>query len=147
MSYKQIAIENRHGTFIENHRCSGDCCQLFCIMGKTVEELKELINAGNYSANDQQIPNMIVPLSYEEYVIKANELRKDGLEIIKKDDYNNNWFRCKNYDAVEKICRIYDTRPDMCRTYPYCRGEKGCEYRNCTLNFQTIDSPKEVISK
>lgn len=147
MSKENNITENRHGVFVEQHRCSGDCCQLFNVHGKTINELREMLSKGNFAESEFQIPDMLIPLGYDEYVQKSKEMRHDNRQILSREEYNDNWFRCKNFDVENNLCLVYETRPDMCRTYPYCNGDKGCEYKNCTLKFEQVPQEKEVIHK
>ena len=56
-------------------------------------------------------------------------------------------YTCKNFDPVTKNCTAYETRPEMCRDYPYGnpphskgykpRAEGQCNYRDCTRRCAT----------
>ena len=37
-------------------------------------------------------------------------------------------YGCRNFDPETRDCRIYETRPPMCRRYP----AKPCKYEHCT---------------
>jgi Fe-S-cluster containining protein len=61
----------------------------------------------------------------------------------RKSTENLRWhYTCKNFDSATNNCTAYETRPSMCRDYPYGQSyiEKGylpraegqCNYRDCT---------------
>jgi len=50
--------------------------------------------------------------------------------IIKDNNIFCSVFTCKNFDTVERNCKIYEERPMMCRTY-HCTSEN--KYKQCTL--------------
>lgn len=42
------------------------------------------------------------------------------------------WYRCRNYDTESRLCTAYDSRPDMCRNYPY---RSTCRYLDCAAPY------------
>lgn len=141
-------------------RCTGHCCELFYLpftpkQIKQVRKLKEKKERGHITfkkgkavnANDgglyeiKEIAEMVIPISPSKEKVTATILNQGGYH---KDHY----YTCKNFDKETRNCKIYSSRPHMCRNHPvqiYCkeeyiaigtlkeRAENGrCEYRNCT---------------
>jgi len=138
-------IKNKFGTFIEEHKCSGNCCRFFFIGGETKEGITERIKSGKYSKRDRQIPDMLIPLTFEEANKRDLLFGSGEFQMKTEEEYKNNAFTCKNLDDENGKCLIYKDRPDMCRTYPYCRGGEGCEYKNCTLKFINSTAPITTV--
>lgn len=41
-----------------------------------------------------------------------------------------NVFTCRHFDRETRNCMIYETRPEVCRTYP---NGRSCTFEGCTL--------------
>ncbi len=70
------------------------------------------------------------------------------LEVIGEDE-NGLVFKCNNFDAEKRICKIHKLRPGICRRYPseiiFKMGAVMSE--NCGYKFVPIESFKEVFDK
>lgn len=82
-------------------KCSGDCCACF-----TLEEDVQLVIMNGQEPDDETIRAMLIPLG-------------------------EGYFTCKHWDTETKLCGIYETRPEMCQTYP--EKDNPCDLPGCTL--------------
>lgn len=76
--------------------------------------------------DDAFILDMLIPLG----VMTTDEIAaKTGSSLIAGTDIQpHERFTCRHFDG--KNCRVYETRPSMCRTYGVMTN---CEYESCTL--------------
>jgi Fe-S-cluster containining protein len=121
--------------------CGGYCCERFQIPNRnygwyeneektySLEGLKRIVGDGTTCRpEDKQILEMVIYLGYSD--VNGNGDR---------DPTKSHWFTCKNFDTVTRLCKIYETRPIMCRSYnESCR--QACGYTKCQM-------PKPVIPK
>lgn len=105
--------------------CAGACCAVFPIH-KT---------RGGVESDPQwdQIKPMLVPLTRRQAVRRYRRL---GYGELKRWGKNYNLYTCKNWDEQTRLCGIYETRPNMCRDYPY--EGRTCE-RNCGYSLNQAD--------
>lgn len=74
--------------------------------------------------NGYQIAHMVVPVpDSAEVHARYRSLLKDGLH----------YYACKN-QSPSGDCTIYETRPQMCRNFPY---EQPCPFVGCTATGET----------
>lgn len=70
------------------------------------------------------------------------------LEIVDKDDLGL-VFKCNNFDAENKVCKIHKKRPGICRRYPseqiFTMGSDLSE--DCGYKFTPIENFAEVLEK
>lgn len=99
-------------------RCTGHCCEVIRFpldmegIRKALADTREGIRKWK---DIETIEDMVVPLG------KALNLSGEG-----QDFYN---FACRHFDRENKLCKIYDKRPDMCRDF----GESvPCDVVGCT---------------
>lgn len=105
-------------------RCTGHCCESFGFYldnhdPTDPESVRERLRASAGPEN-AQIADMIVPLR----PINVGDLIPSG-ELASMPGY---LFTCKNFDTATRSCTIYETRPAMCRDFPYTRP---CPYKAC----------------
>lgn len=114
-------------------RCSGDCCKRF-YLPLTPDELKyEATREDRYEKirfnpkEMEQIYGMVIALAPS----KDSKVGVDGFSAPPESGW---YYTCKNFDTQTGNCLIYETRPDMCRDYPfYGEGYRNrCTYENCT---------------
>lgn len=85
-------------------RCTGHCCARFYVSVDALTDPDRLVEDGEY------IADMLVPLEVPV-------------------DATKQWAcTCRHFDGAN--CRAYDSRPRMCRNYPY---GGPCAYPGCTL--------------
>jgi Fe-S-cluster containining protein len=61
----------------------------------------------------------------------------DGRKLNEKVHH----YTCAHHDGKTGLCRIYDTRPAMCRDYPY---GVACRYPGCKDNGITAKNEKKI---
>jgi Fe-S-cluster containining protein len=136
-------INNRYGSFEVSGRCSGSCCNFFYIQRYTLEEInsEKLDHMHDIAA----IREMLIPLTLEEIQsLNKTDSRANPNDVDKI-------FTCKYHDKETGNCRIYKTRPSMCRAYPFYNHEGACEHAGCTykvrkLMTEQIESQLETIN-
>lgn len=52
------------------------------------------------------------------------------LEEMAGDHVPSHYYTCRHFDEASGRCSAYESRPAMCRQYPY---GKGCSYVGCTM--------------
>lgn len=111
--------------------CDGRCCSLFTYT-VPLEQIADRYAAGEGAAGDLQLLELLYPLTPEEARERALRFKVEGLfgsGIAKDQPPENGYYSCRAWDEETRLCTIYDTRPQMCRGYPYGRGcQHGCSY-------------------
>lgn len=100
-------------------RCTGHCCKRFRVADYTSLQVAYWKEHGHeydspIKPDTQQVIDMIIDL---------------GVPPTEDDD--RAVFNCSNLDAATGDCKIYETRPKMCRSYP---NGKPCRFEGCTLD-------------
>lgn len=100
--------------------CDGRCCERF-FFPLTPEDLAT--KAGCIERGEETYKD-----GAEEFLTIANMLI-----YLEPDDKPNEetgdlgaWYTCKNWDTETRRCMIYETRPMMCRGYPYGKECTSC---------------------
>lgn len=128
------------------NRCTGACC-LDIGLRVSPEEMKE---------------------SYEAWLKKPNLVMANGnknstiwheiwliypmLKFLRKDKIHPEFpwqkqletiyhYECKHFDKKKKICTIYDSRPDMCSSYP---NKEYCANPECKWIDKCKTRPPEI---
>lgn len=136
-------------------RCTGACCLAFPLP-RPPEELWKNYEAWRRHRRGLDNGSGGAPLIYDIHLIApmveylgysdttmfeaADPPRNPPLESPARQRY---WYRCKLYDAKNKVCTIYAYRPKMCRDYPY---GQACEHAACTWDAALKPRPAEVRS-
>jgi Fe-S-cluster containining protein len=89
--------------------CTGKCCEDFCVGTSRFKDLEDLATQSPLS----EIPDIVEML----------------IVIDHREDHDR--YTCRHWNPQTHLCMIYDTRPDMCRQYPY---EGTCEHCQLKLN-------------
>ena len=122
------------------HRCTGQCCTIFQIYGMTLDELKAKFPEKDRSADNQAVIDMLVALSPEE-----QQRRHEATPTVPRPGWVYNpatpFFTCRHFDEATRNCLIYETRPAMCRDYPY---GKQCGFVGCTFVQKKIEVPDDA---
>lgn len=91
-------------------------------IGETPDEIRAYLRV--HSFDGPTIADMLVP----KHRIEAGAKLPDG-SVATETQPGGGWvFTCAHFDAQTRGCNIYQTRPIMCRDYPY--GRK-CEHLDC----------------
>lgn len=64
--------------------------------------------------------------------IEDGDYIRDMLILGEPTDERHRWFRmeCRHFDRETRRCREYESRPVMCRRFPY---ERPCPFEGCTF--------------
>jgi len=106
----------------EESRCTGHCCRDFSLPFSPGELRRRVIFEG--LLDGEQIADMVIYLGWRACVFKKDGHRYTCRHLINGRD-----------------CGIYETRPVMCRDYPY--GGR-CKYEGCTrsLAIQSVEAKR-----
>ena len=109
------------------NRCTGVCCAVFTLPYNPSELLK--IKGMSRDPDADQIIEMVISLP-DLAMVRERE-RRFGIPSrdFDEDTYGGRFYTCKYWDEITLKCTIYETRPRMCRDFPY--GEScphGCDH-------------------
>lgn len=109
----------------EASRCTGHCCRCFVLPCGPAE-----LEAEKARVKDgEQIAAMVIYLGQHEVGWSPEA------PILDPAPEGHHYYTCKNFDVTTNNCRAYETRPAMCRDYPY---GNPCRYQGCT---RTLEPP------
>ncbi len=119
--------------------CNGKCCAVF-VYPSTPGELRARWekwpnDTSVYHRDDLYIADMLVPLTSEEAIERAEQFDldpSDAFDLVKWAEQNSAIYTCKHFDGGTRKCTAYDERPRMCAEYPYsktCSHSKSCSYQ------------------
>lgn len=126
-------------------RCTGHCCRRFSLPFSPEEwkasyEQELRIQSGELKENPDPngppwplprpvdvmiVAQMIIPLGAHNWSPQTGKPYADDGQ----GDRLGHHYTCKHLDDATGNCRIYETRPEVCRKYPYGRP---CGYTECT---------------
>jgi Fe-S-cluster containining protein len=111
-----------------NNRCSGDCCKRF-YLPFSPDQLKTMAETGDHPHNKEEIvfvADMVIP-------IEAAKDAKEGVDGGPPPQ-TGHYYTCRHHDAATGNCTTYETRPRVCRDFPfYGAGYRNrCRYKTCT---------------
>lgn len=111
--------------------CVGSCCAVFPYADPESERFDTLKDA-------EYLRDMLIPL---DLVSAAERLASLGIEPSWVDEAYFDWegrsidnptrrlMTCRHWDTETRLCTAYETRPEMCRNYPYLGScDYGCSY-------------------
>lgn len=101
------------------NRCTGHCCKKFYLPMAKVEDIKDIVQDAKY------IRDMLIKLP-----LQTHGSDGEPTPVEAQDHY----WTCKHFDETSGDCTAYESRPAMCKDYPYglpCRT-KGCT-ASCAL--------------
>lgn len=110
--------------------CPGYCCASF-YWPRTISWMRK---HAHRMVDGAQIRDMLIPLTpkqarerYERFSGKAAPRETFRWK------FRGHHFTCRNWDEESRLCKIYETRPQMCRGYPYGKlCEHGCGFAGGT---------------
>ncbi len=114
-------------------RCSGHCCQAFTLP-LTPEYVDELKSAAEGAERGEPWPSHLRRYTDDDIAIVARMVRPLGrFPILTPAGHRFRspleWYACEHHDSESGDCKIYETRPRMCRDHPY---GNTCNYVDCT---------------
>jgi len=66
---------------------------------------------------------------------------KDMLTLLRRDMRGTGYYLCNNWDPETTLCKIYASRPQMCRDYPEAWFQKNCSNPECTYQEKEPSVP------
>lgn len=110
--------------------CPGYCCAAF-FWPRTLAWMRK---HSHTMRDGEQIRDMLIPLTpkqaKERYERFAGRKVRRGVFAWK---HRGHHFTCKNWDEESRLCKVYETRPQMCKGYPYGKlCEHGCGFEGGT---------------
>lgn len=100
-------------------RCTGHCCEMFTLPFGPDELTARCASEDRKLVDGEIIRDMVV------YLGPTDKHPGDGTPLGRTVYL----YTCRHFDRERHDCRIYETRPRMCREYPY---GKRCLYPACT---------------
>lgn len=114
-------------------RCAGDCCRRFSLPFSP----RELRRRADKLVDGEQVRDMVIYLGRQ----RPGKMHIDWPEKHAKD--KRHYYTCKNLSADGTSCTIYETRPQVCRSFP---NGTQCPYKGCTWDLVNgPDAPKEEV--
>lgn len=115
-------------------RCTGKCCEMFHLPHSPLRIKAHARAITNKSGTAYVYENgkrtRVNQLQDGEMITSMVEFIESMPKDADKPDGDMiYWYSCKNWDAKSGDCTVYETRPRMCRQYPY---GKACAYDGCT---------------
>lgn len=104
--------------------CTGACCCTFALdMGKLGPDsdgdfIRDMVVP---LAPDQVLPRLLA-FGYPVPAAKAGTTCED----LAPDEPPATFFTCRHWDEGTRLCTAYETRPQMCRRFPYAKECHAC---------------------
>ena len=121
---------------VEVTRCTGHCCRAFVLMGYSPAEIEQRVLRPDPDQPEMQdgvqVLEMVIPLGEFASVEEAGQGVASTADPTGKMSH---FYTCRHYKHEQ--CAIYESRPAMCRDYPY-RNEP-CRYVGCTRTVRVDD--------
>ena len=97
--------------------CGGYCCEKFHFRNNlSPEEVKQAGQKGEF----KQVAEMVIYLGESDHDVEGT---KSSML---------HWYTCKHFDTDTRLCKIYEARPSMCRTYNVNSWNR-CGLKSCKL--------------
>ncbi len=108
-------------------RCTGHCCRVFTLPYDPAG-LAEVCNEPGRVVDGPYIADMVIHLGSgtADDLGLAPDVRPAWAADNRDKDLLSHWYTCRHFDGNN--CTAYETRPSMCKRYPYGRA---CEYGAC----------------
>jgi Fe-S-cluster containining protein len=134
------------------HKCNGDCCRMFPLIGKKKYTYKNIKVIGKHTKSKElkTIANMVVPLSKDEVRKRFKKIFSfdfDKMRYKDKEKFSGDLFTCKHFNDEESKCMIYDTRPALCKAHPHTLTDGKCGYPNCGMEYEEKESGTQNAGK
>lgn len=112
--------------------CTGACCAVFYLSEHrdTREEWPTRIKDGEF------IADMVIPLTWPEARKRAERFGNTFTDAGRRSA--GHLYTCRHWDEETRLCKSYETRPGLCRNYPYgdpCSLGQGCQAGCCATEL------------
>jgi len=132
----------------EIQRCTGSCCVAFMLPEGPefykkdyevyLEWVKDKAKSRPSTTEIEIISPMLIYHGLGWWYYTTDTFLSEKEEPTWKEDGCDpptHHYTCKHFDVETRDCTIYESRPNMCRLYPY---DGVCKLKGCT--FKTIES-------
>ena len=109
-------------------QCTGACCAVFWLP-YTPENLRKRAAEANAGSDLPYIADMVISLSPRKARKRATEFGLDWPKLKIGDDNADQVYTCRHWDEGSRRCSAYETRPRLCRDYPYEGECRHCGFR------------------
>lgn len=129
--------------------CTGHCCAAFYLPWELSELRERVQNTPNAEIDYPemtQIADMVIPLTSEQAKERLERYGSPHEENVdpENDPHQGQRFTCKHWDEETMLCGIYETRPNMCRGYPYGgECEHGCSHRGTPIQELLMEQEED----
>jgi Fe-S-cluster containining protein len=101
--------------------CPGYCCEAFYLPFTPDEMTPPRMS---HIIEGQYIRQMVLPLTAD-----AAAMRR-GYDCLEPPEEVGHTYSCRYFDERTRLCVQYESRPAMCRDYPYGKPcDHGCDYQ------------------
>lgn len=103
--------------------CLGRCCEQFHLSGYNEEIRQSDLLSEAWGGEKHTVAVMLRPLFEVHYYNKGRASSEQ-------------FYTCRHFDKVSRLCTNYENRPDMCRRYPdygKCHHCIGCSHQGGKL--------------
>jgi Fe-S-cluster containining protein len=100
---------------VAERTCPGTCCAAFTLPRKPDHLFRDFLEI----ADGTTIAAMAIPLTPEEAgarILAAGGVVDHGGFV---EPEKGHWYTCRFWDELTGLCRNYESRPEVCREYPY----------------------------
>jgi len=97
--------------------------------------ISELFKYARCIPEDEQITK-------EDFLKGYNSEHREWHLLEENGEITMNYYTCKNFDIEKRICKIYDQRPKMCRSFG-----RGCKYESCGFEAKRKLEEEKLISE
>lgn len=124
---------------MEVNACDGRCCAVFPFhrtptdMRESWSDFSDDISVDGRNGLDcLMIADMLIPLATDEAKDRCEQFGIDPKYVDLYEAEGMQGYTCKNWNEETRECGVYESRPDMCATYPYarecfhCGSDGGC---------------------
>lgn len=113
-------------------RCTGHCCKRFPLP-KSLDDIRERAKPDFQPTDDRKR-------------LEDGEVIAEMLIFLEEGTYSSGercfFYTCKYLDPTSGDCLAYDTRPAMCRDYPY---GQPCQIKECTAENRGVGTEDQVV--
>lgn len=142
--------------------CGGQCCAVFPypsspdeMRRRWTDDTQGDVSLGDhYNGLDElMLADMLIPLTHDEARERAATfgINPEFVDEAINGGYDK-LYTCKNWNEETRECGVYESRPDMCATYPYgspcyhCSESGGCKPQTGWRKRKAQDSNPSALN-